>query len=82
MQRAPVVALGEKDRKQPSLGQRMADHFHNNRALYGSLAAAGVGAAGVVGGAAVGHAMGHQSGLEKGWEHGAKATLWAMRGRK
>lgn len=42
MQAPPVVALGQKDKVQPSLGQRIRTHFYNNRGLYGAAAGAAV----------------------------------------
>lgn len=57
MERSPVVALGQKDRVSPSLGQRLQSHFYNNRGAY--LAAAGVAGAGAAA------YLGHRSGLEK-----------------
>ena len=42
MQAPPVVALGQKDKVQPSLGQRIRSHFYNNRGLYGAAAGAAV----------------------------------------
>ena len=34
MQAPPTVALGEKDKRSASLGQRVRMHFYNNRKLY------------------------------------------------
>lgn len=76
MERQPIVALGAKDRSSPSLGQRMASHFHKNRAVYSAVGAAAVGAAGAAGAAFIGHELGrgkgYQSGLERGHENGRK----------
>lgn len=76
MDRAPVVALGAKDRSSPSIGQRMANHFNTHRAVYGSVGVAVAGAAGAAGAAylghEIGHAAGHRSGLEKGHLAGRK----------
>ena len=37
MQAPPTVALGGKDKRSPSLGQRVRMHFYNNRGAYAGL---------------------------------------------
>jgi len=66
MDRTSVVALGEKDRKQPSLGERVRSHFYNNRGAY-------LGALGTVASAAAG-VYGLHRGLERGNRMVARAN--------
>jgi len=70
MDKSAVVALGAKDRQQPSLGQRIKNHFVANRAMYASVAGGLAAGAGAAGAAYLGHAIGHRSGLESGTRAG------------
>ena len=55
MQAPPIVALGQKDKVTPTLGQRIRAHFYNNRGTYSAIGA------GALAGAA-GHYFGHKTG--------------------
>lgn len=55
MQAPPVLALGQKDKVTPSLGQRISGHFYNNRGIYSAIGAAAVAGA-------AGHYVGHKTG--------------------
>lgn len=56
MQAPPVLALGQKDKVTPSLGQRFRGHFYNNRGIYSAISAAALAGA-------AGHYVGHKTGV-------------------